>query len=728
MTKTLLMLLCSSLAIQASLAADPIPGKPAEQNSVETRPAANSASIVGLNPLLSASTLQYEFPPFDTIQNAHFAPAFAEAMRQHAAEIRAIAENPAKPTFDNTVVAMERAGQTLGRVSRDFFNLSSANTNPVMEALARDLAPKLAAHTDTIYLNEKLFERIDAVYGFRTNLAMDAESRRLLERYYTDFVRAGAKLSAADKISLKSMNAQLATLATRFGQNILNETNLSALIVENKAELKGLSKDEIKAAADAAKARGLEGKYLIALMNTTGQPYLSSLADRELRKRLYEASTERASHGGEFDNQATILSIVKLRAERASLLGYANHAAYTLEDETAKTTTAVNKMLSDLAPAAVANARQEAADMQKLIDAKKGGFKLAAWDSAYYSEQVRKQKYSFDEAQLRPYFELDHVLIDGVFFAATKLYGITFKERKDLPVYHPSVRVFEVFDVDGKSIALFIADMYARQSKRGGAWMNAYTPQSGLFAAQTVIANHLNIPQPAAGQPTLLSYDEVRTAFHEFGHALHGMFSNVRYPRFSGTNVPRDFVEYPSQVNEMWATWPEVLQNYAKHYQTGAAMPAELFAKIAATGKFNQGFATTEYLAASLLDQRWHQLKAHQIPTDVLEFEAQALKQAGVAFAPAPPRYRSSYFSHIFGGGYSAGYYAYLWSEVLDADTVDWFKENGGLSRKNGDWFRQQLLSRGGSVDAIEAFRQFRGRDAQIAPLLLRRGLKTNSN
>jgi peptidyl-dipeptidase Dcp len=722
MTKSMFMLLCSSLAIQASLAADP-----ASLITPNKATGENAATISMPNPLLSVSPLTYEYPPFDKIQNAHFAPAFAEAMRQHSAEINAIAENPAKPSFDNTVVAMERTGQALGRVSRDFFNLSAANTNPTLEALSRDLAPKLAAHNDNIYLNAKLFERISTVYEYRANLAMDTESRRLLERYYTDFVRAGAKLSATDKISLKNMNAQLASLATGFGQNILNETNLSALIVDTKAELKGLSKDEIKAAADAAKARGLDGKYLIALMNTTGQPYMSSLSERELRKRLYQASTERASHGGEFDNQATILSIVKLRAERAALLGYANHAAYTLEDETAKTTTAVNQMLSELAPAAVANARKEAAEMQKLIDAKKGGFKLAAWDTAYYGEQVRKQKYSFDEAQLRPYFELDHVLIDGVFFAATRLYGITFKERKDLPVYHPSVRVFEVFDTNGKSMALFIADMYARESKRGGAWMNAYTPQSGLFAPHPVIANHLNIPQPPAGQPTLLSYDEVRTAFHEFGHALHGMFSNVRYPRFSGTNVPRDFVEYPSQVNEMWASWPEVLQNYAKHYQSGAAMPPELLAKLSATSKFNQGFATTEYLAASLLDQRWHQLTPKQIPGDVLAFEAQALKQAGVDFAPAPPRYRSSYFSHIFGGGYSAGYYAYLWSEVLDADTVEWFKENGGLTRKNGDWFRQKLLSRGGSVDAIDAFRQFRGREAKIEPLLLRRGLKAES-
>jgi peptidyl-dipeptidase Dcp len=459
-------------------------------------------------------------------------------------------------------------------------------------------------------------------------------------------------------------------------------------------------------------------------MNTSGQPYLASLEDRAVRQRLQEASVNRGSHGGDFDNRDTALQLARLRAERAQLLGYPNYAAYGLEDETAKTTTAVNKMLSELAPAAVANAKNEAAELQKIIDANHGDFKLAAWDWAYYTEQLRTAKYAFDDTQLRPYFELDSVLQNGVFFAAHQLYGISFKERKDLPVYHPSVRVFEVFDADGKSMALFIADMYARDSKRGGAWMNSYVEQSTLFNKKPVIANHLNIPQPPKGEPTLLTADEVKTAFHEFGHALHGLFSQVHYPRFSGTNVPRDFVEYPSQVNEMWATWPEVLKNYAKHYKTGEVIPQALVDKITASNKFNQGFATTEYLAASLLDQRWHQLTPAQIPSDAIAFEKAALKEAGVDFAPVPPRYRSTYFSHIFGGGYSAGYYAYLWSEVLDADTVEWFKENGGLTRKNGDWFRQQLLSRGGSIDPMESFRNFRGRDPKIDPLLLRRGLK----
>lgn len=736
MSKSLFMLLCSSLAIHTSMAADTLPATPAKSSLPSApmpAPATPATSVISAennyvsNPFLAASTLAYGLPAFDKIKNEHYAPAFSEGMRQHTAEINGIADNSAKPTFDNTIVAMERAGQTLKRVSTVFFSMSGANTNPTIEALSRELAPKLAAHRDAITLNAKLFQRINEVYEQRAQLALDPESRRLLERYYTDFVRAGAKLSDADKVKLKSLNSQLASLGTTFSQNVLKETNASAVLVDTKAELKGLSDNEIASAASAAKARGLEGKYLIPLMNTTGQPYEANLVNRAIRKRLYDASIERGNHGGEFDNRQVAIDLAKLRAERAQLLGYPNHAAYQLEDETAKTTDAVNKMLGELSPAAVANAKKEAAEMQKLIDAKKGGFKLAAWDWAFYSEQVRKAKYSFDDSQLRPYFELSNVLENGVFFAATKLYGITFKERKDLPVYNPTVRVFEVFDADGKPMALFLSDMYARDNKRGGAWMNAYVEQSGLFGTLPVVANHLNIPQPPAGQPTLLTYDEVRTAFHEFGHALHGMFSNVRYPRFSGTSVPRDFVEYPSQVNEMWAVWPEVLKNYAHHYKTGEEMPPELLAKLSATAKFNQGFTTTEYIAASLLDQRWHQLTPAQVPTDALAFEAAALKQAGVDFAPVPPRYRSTYFSHIFAGGYSAGYYAYLWSEVLDADTVEWFKENGGLTRKNGDWFRQQLLSRGGSVDALDSFRSFRGRDAKIDPLLIRRGLKAEA-
>ena len=720
MKKTLLAVTISSLALHTATALAQTTPNQANTSSL------NASSAVA-NPLFAPSKYQFGFPAFDQIRSEHFEPAYAEALRQHNAEIKAIAEESQAPSFDNTVVAMEKSGQMLGRVARIFSNLSGTDTNPVLEALARELAPKLSVHNDGIFLNTQLFQRINAVYQQRAKLGLDAQSLRLLERYHTDFVRAGANLSASDQTKLRALNSELASLGTKFNQNVLKESNASALVVNTEAELKGLSSSEIKAAADAASARKLDGKFLIPVLNTTGQPYLARLENRATRKALFEASAQRASHGGEFDNREIIIRIAKLRADRAALFGYPNHASYSLEEGTAKTPAAVNKMLSGLAPAAVANAKKEAAEMQKLIDASaktsSEKFTLEAWDWAFYSEQVRKAKYDFDDAQLRPYFELDNVLIDGVFYAAHKLYGLSFKERKDLPVYHPTVRVFEVFDADGKSMALFLADMYARDSKRGGAWMNAYVQQSDLLGQRPVVANHLNIKQPPAGEPTLLTLAEVKTTFHEFGHALHGLFSNVHYPRFSGTSVPRDFVEYPSQVNEMWMVWPEILQNYARHYKTREAMPAELLKKVETARQFNQGFATTEYLAASLLDQRWHQVSTKDIPIDALVFEAEALKTAGVDFAPVPPRYRSTYFSHIFGGGYSAGYYAYLWSEVLDADTVEWFKENGGLQRKNGDWFRQTLLSVGGSVEALEAFRNFRGRDAKIEPLLLRRGL-----
>ncbi|HEY5799347.1 MAG TPA: M3 family metallopeptidase [Burkholderiaceae bacterium] len=675
------------------------------------------------NPFFTVSTLPYHMPRFDKIKNEHYAPGFAEGMRKQMAEIAAIANNPKPPTFDNTIVAMERSGMLLTRVNNVFSNMTGANTNDTLEAVERDLAPKLAAHGDAINLNEKLYKRIKTLYDKRNTSGLDPESKRLLERYHTDFVRAGAQLSAADKEKLKAMNAELAALQITFSQNVLKEANASALVVDTREELAGMSEEGIKAAADAAKAAGKEGKFLIAIKNTTGQPLLADLTNRKTRQRLYEASVARGSRANEFDNRAVVQKLAKLRAERVKLLGYENYSMYASEDETAKTATAINKLLGELATPAVANARKEAAAMQKMIDAENGGFKLQPWDWSFYTEKVRKAQYAFDESQLRPYFEMNNVLTNGVFFAATKLYGITFKERKDLPVYNPDVRVYEVFNGDGKALALFLFDPYARGNKRGGAWMNEYVSQSGLLGYKPVVANHLNIPKPPQGQPTLMTFDEVTTMYHEFGHALHGMFSNVRYPRFAGTNVPRDFVEYPSQVNEMWATDPAILANYAKHYQTGAAMPKELLDKVTAARKFNQGFATSEYLAAALVDQRWHQLGPTQIPTDVLAFEAQALKEAGLDFEAVPPRYRTAYFSHSFSGGYSAGYYAYLWSEKLDADTVEWFKENGGLSRKNGDWFRNKLLSRGGSIDAMDMFRGFRGRDADVKALLNRRGL-----
>ena len=686
-------------------------------------PATQAAEPVAANPFFAPSVLPYQLPPFDLIQDAHYAPAFEKGMADQRAEVDAIANNAEAPTFENTIVAMEKTGAVLNRTAAVFFNLAGANTNPAMQKVQAEMAPKLAAHQDAILLDGKLFARVKALHDRRDQLGLDAESVRLVERYYTDFVRAGANLSDADKTKLKAMNAELATLATTFSQNVLKEVQASGVLVSDVKELDGLSADAITAAAEAAKAAGKEGQYLIALMNTSGQPPLSSLTNRALRKKIMEASLTRGSRGGEFDNRAIVSRVAKLRAERAALLGYENHATYVLEDETAGTVAAVNKLLSDLAPAAVANARKEAADMQAIIDAEKGGFALEAADWAFYAEKVRQAKYDFDESQLRPYFEMTSVLENGVFHAAGQLYGLQFKKRTDLPTYHPDVVVYEVFEADGKPLGLFLGDFYARSNKRGGAWMNAYVPQNGLTGTLPVVANHQNIPKPAAGQPTLMTFDEVTTMFHEFGHALHGLFSNVKYPQFAGTSVPRDFVEYPSQVNEMWATWPSILANYAKHHETGEPIPQALLDKVLAAEQYGQGHATTEYLAAAMLDQSWHQLAANEVPSDTLAFEAQALKAAGLDYAPVPPRYRSTYFSHIM-GGYSAGYYAYLWSEVLDAESVEWFKENGGLKRENGDHFRKTLLSRGGSADAMQLFRDFRGRDPQVGPLLKRRGLE----
>lgn len=683
-------------------------------------------SPVNDNPLLIESTLPYHLPPFDRIKNEHFGPAYAQGMADHLKEIEAIANNPAPVTFDNTVVAMERSGRLLARVEATFSNLVACNTNGELQKTESDVAPKLSAHADAIHLNAALFARIEKLYADRDKLGLSAESKHLLERYEKDFVRAGARLSDADKTRLRAINAQLATQQTRFSQAVLSEKNSSDIVVNDQAELAGLSDNEIAAAAAAAKAEGKEGKFVIRMQNTTGQPALGSLQNRALRERIMQTSLARNSHGGPYDTRKIITDLARLRAERAVLLGYANHATYQLEDQTAGSVDTVNKLLADLAKPAVANAGKEAADMQAIVDEEKGGFQIASWDWDFYSEKVRKARYAFDESQLKPYFELNHVLQDGVFYAASQLYGLTFKERHDLPVYQPDVRVFEVFDADGAPLALFLADYYARPSKRGGAWMNEYVSQNALMDEKPVVANHLNIPKPPEGEPALLTPDEVKTIFHEFGHALHGMFSHVEYPRFSGTNVPRDFVEYPSQVNEMWAVWPEVLKNYAKHYKTGEPMPPELLDKMLAARKFNQGFATTEYLAAALLDQAWHQIKPAEAPTaaDALNFEKAALTKLGVDVPTVPPRYRSVYFSHSFAGDYSAGYYSYIWSEVLDADTVEWIKAHGGLKRENGDRFRKTLLSRGGSEDALDLFQNFTGAKPDVGPLLKRRGLE----
>ncbi len=720
-TKPLALLIALSLGTAAPLAAY----ASAMPQTTAQAAAAAAAADMQANPFFAQSPLEYQYPQFDRIGNGHYRPGFEEGMRQQRAEIDAIADNPAAATFDNTIVAMEKTGQVLARTSAVFFYLIGSNKNDEMEKIESEMSPKLSAHNDAIVLNGKLFARVKSLYDNRETLGLDPEQKRLLWRYHTDFVRSGAQLDDADKTKLKAMNSELAELGTKFSQNVLKEVNDSAIVVDTRAELDGMSEAQIAAAAEAGKARGLEGKFVIALLNTSGQPANAQLKNRALREKLAKASLVRGSRGNEFDNTAIVARIAKLRTERAALLGYPNHATYVLEDETAKTTEAVNKMMAGMAPAAIANAKREAADLQKVVDAEGGNFQIQPWDWSYYTEKVRAQRYAFDESQLKPYFEMKNVLENGVLYAATQLYGLTFKQRTDLPVYLPDVLVYEVFDHDGKHLSIVTFDWYARSNKRGGAWMSEYVTQSKLFGFQPIVSNNLNVPKPPAGEPTLLTWDEVTTAFHEFGHALHGMFSNVTYPRFAGTNVPRDFVEYPSQVNEMWADWPSVLANYAKHYQTGAPMPKELLDKVQASSKFNQGFATSEYLAAALLDQRWHQLAPDQVPdaAGVMAFEAKALKEAGVDFAPVPPRYRTPYFSHVWGGGYSAGYYAYLWSEVLDADSVEWFKQNGGLTRKNGDHFRATLLSRGGSEDAVTLFKSFSGREPYVEPLLVRRGL-----
>ena len=717
-TRVLFPLAVTAVALLTLACADSVPG-----DSVSTEAPATEADG---NPFFTESQLPYQLPPFNLIDDTTYLPAFERGMAQQLVEIDAIANDAESPTLENTLIPLEHSGRLLSRVEAVFFILSSADTNDAMDAIRIEIAPRLSAHYDEILLNGNLFARVKALYDERGTLALDPESHRLIEEYYTDFVRAGAQLSDAEKERLQTINAELATLVTSFSQNVLNEVNAAAVVVDTREELAGLSDNQIAAAAEAAKARDLDGKYVVALLNTSGQPALSSLEDRALRERITAASLARGSQGGEFDNREVATRMARLRAERALMLGYPDHATYILEQQTAQTVDAVNERLASLTPPAVANARREAADLQAMVDAEGGDFEVAAWDWAYYTEKVRAERYEFDESQLRPYLEMNNVLEDGVFFAANQLYGLTFEERTDLPVYHPDVRVFEVFDADGEPLGLFLGDFYARPSKRGGAWMNAYLSQSGLLDTRPVIANHLNVPKPPEGEPTLMTFDEVTTMFHEFGHTLHGMFSDVRYPYFAGTRVPRDFVEYPSQVNEMWATWPEVLRNYAVHHETGEPMPTALLDKVLATATFNQGFATTEYLAASLLDMAWHQLTPDEVPEAdrLLAFEAAALEQAGVALGAVPPRYRSTYFSHIFSSGYSAGYYSYIWSEVLDADSVEWFKENGGLRQENGDHFRRTLLSKGGSVEAMVLFREFRGAEPDIAPLLARRGLQ----
>ncbi|MCH2345830.1 MAG: M3 family metallopeptidase [Pseudomonadales bacterium] len=676
------------------------------------------------NPFYEESPLYLNYPRFDRIQDVHYLPAFERGMEEELEEIKAIVNQPDQPNFDNTILALELTGQLLDRVARVFYAISSAHTNDEIRALEQQLAPRLAGHEDNILLNRDLFERVGIIYEQRDDLGLEPESMRLLEKYYTEFVRGGAALSVPEQQHMKELNAEIASLETLYSQNILSEVNDLAVIVDTEEELTGLDQALITAAREEAAARDLDGKYVLPLLNTSSQPALASLQNRALRERIHSISLSRGSRGGDFDNTEVLSDVLRLRAERAQLLGYDNHAHFILEDRTAQTVAAVNNRLAELTTPALANVNREAVDLQQMIYDDGQDFELASWDWDFYTEKLRLARYDFDAKELRPYFELNNVLHKGVFFAAEQLYGITFKEQTSLPVYQEDVRVFEVYDTTGTTLAIFIADFYARPTKRGGAWMNSYVSQSNLLNTRPIVANHLNITKPLEGEVTLLTFDEVTTMFHEFGHALHGMFSAVEYPYFSGTSVPRDFVEYPSQVNEMWAIWPEVLANYAIHHETGQSMPQELLEKVLSTQTFNQGFETTEYLAASILDQALHQLTSDEIPVgdEIMEFERSTFEDAGIVLDSVPPRYRSTYFNHIM-GGYHAGYYSYIWSEVLDADSVEWFKENGGLKRENGDHFRQTLLSRGGADDAMTLFRKFRGRDPDITPLLERRGL-----
>jgi len=676
------------------------------------------------NPFAAASTLPFQAPPFDRIKDADYLPAFEAGMRAQLDEIAAIANDKAAPTFDNTLVAMEKSGRLLARVAGAFGVVSSANTNDTLQKVQEDIAPRLAAHSDAIHFNAKLFARIKAVYDQRATLKLDPESLRLLEVTYREFVHAGAQLSAADQARLKQLNGEESSLSAQYVNKLLAAANKAALVVADKARLAGLADAEVAAAAEAAKARKLDGKWVITLQNTTQQPDLQALTDRATRERLFRASWARAEQGDANDTRATIARIAQIRAEKAKLLGFANFAAWQLEDQMARTPATALKFMRDIVPAATAKARAEAADIQALIDKSGTHFALEPWDWLLYSEQVRKARYDLDESQLKPYFELDSVLKNGVFHAAHELYGLSFVERKDIPVYDPDVRVFTVLDHDGSELALFYCDYFKRDNKNGGAWMDNLVGQSRLLGTKPVIYNVGNFTKPAPGQPALLTLDDVNTMFHEFGHALHGIFADAKYPSLSGTNTARDFVEFPSQFNEYWMTEPSVFAHYARHYQTGAPMPQELVERMRRAKTFNKGYDMTELLSAALLDMSWHMLGADAPRQDVDKFEAAALKDNGTDLRYVPPRYRSSYFLHIWGNGYSAGYYAYLWTQMLSDDAWGWFKEHGGLTRANGDRFRAMILSRGNSEDLAKLYRDWRGRDPNVEGMLEQRGLK----
>lgn len=676
------------------------------------------------NPFAQPSTLPYYAIPFDKIKDSHFKPAFQEAIRLHTLEINAIAENPAAPTFENTLVALEKSGAMLSRVNLCFYVLTGANTNDVLQQTEEEMAPVLAAHSDEIFLNEKLFKRVDTLYKQLSTLSLDVESARLVEVYHQRFVMAGANLADSGKAQLKKLNEEEATLSTRFANQLLSAAKAAALTVDNKDALAGLTEAEIEAAAKAAETSGMTSKYQLPIINTTQQPALQSLINRNTRQQLFEHSWLRAERGDSNDTRSNIIRLAEIRVQKAALLGFPNYASWKLQDQMAKTPEAVNRFLAQLVPASVNKAKTEAEDIKALIRAAKDTFSLQPWDWDFYSEKVRKAKYDLDEAAVKPYFVMDSVLENGVFFAASALYGIHFKERKDLPVYQEDVRVFEVFDQDDQPLALFYADYFKRDNKRGGAWMSNMVEQSGLMGTKPVIYNVCNFPKPVEGKPALISFDDVTTMFHEFGHALHGIFAHQQYPLLSGTNVARDFVEMPSQFNEHWALDPAVLKNYAKHYQTGQTIPQSLIDKIKAAATFNQGYAFTEILAAASLDMQWHLLTtADGKVKDADAFEEAALQKTGTFISYVPPRYRSSYFLHIWSNGYSAGYYAYSWADMLNHDAFAWFRENGGLTRANGQRFRDLILSKGNSEDLASMYRAFRGKQPEIKYLLQNRGL-----
>ncbi|MCS6237951.1 M3 family metallopeptidase [Shewanella baltica] len=704
-------------AVAAALLLGACSDKPAAsaneaKNAVATQTAAKAQAT---NVLLGKSPLQDQAPQFNLIHTADYAPAFEQGIKAHDAEIAAIVNNKQAASFDNTILAMETSGELLTRVSRTFFNLAGLISDDDFQKTEADLAPKLSAHRDNIYLDPTLFARVEAVYQQKSSL--NAEDQRLVEYYYEQFVRAGAKLSAEDKAKMRDFNAELATLATDFSQNSLKSFKDDVIVVTDKAQLAGLSDSEIATLAAAAKAAGKEG-YLITLVNTTRQPVLSSLSNRELRQKVWETSAHRAVA----TNGPLIVKMAQIRAKKANLLGFDTWASYAVADQMAKTPAAVYEILDDLAPKALARAKVEAADIQTEIKKAGGDFELQPWDWAYYADKVRKEKYDLDESSIKPYFEFNTVLQDGLFFAMHKLYGISLKPRTDLPVWNPDVLAFEVFDKDNSSIGLFYLDPYAREGKGGGAWMDEFVTQSGLLGTKPVVYNALNIPKPADG-PTLMTFDEVTTMFHEMGHAVHGLFSQVKYPSVAGTSTARDFVEFPSQVNEDWNIDPAVIANYAKHYKTGEPIPKALLDKILASNKFGQGFDTVEYLSAALLDMEWHSISADTQISDVEKFEHQVLAKHGLDFAPIPPRYKSSYFSHAFSGGYSAGYYAYLWTEVFAADAFAYMGEHGGLKADNGDKFRKEVLSKGNSEDLMQDYIHFTGKKPTTDALLKRRGL-----